>query len=502
LRWIGIAVLVVTTLATVNGLAVAGENRRFSDALHVPGVVAASYTDSLTVPVSYRNPTTGGDVEARYRVAHYDERPRGGERIDLLVDRDDPTSVRRAGAEANIFADIFDLIGLAALLCLVPAIVRLRTARAVRRLIAADTVTFAMLASVGSRRFWRRPLLRLYPLDARPGSPPVCVVPLAWSDGLCIGGAAFPVEVKGSPRPFGLVVARLDSGAVLWPAGRALAVRGPGQSSGMPAERFNPRHPVSSGTRWPLATSPATSKILAFANIAAVLVSALVTLLSLSGAREAATVRKRSQHATALVLARSDSRLTVRYFLGGDGRRASVPIGTNSRYTKGVLYPALVDPASGAVRMAKDPYSPAEPIGTVWVLTAVLTATAVRRPLRRRRLWRASSSGPVRQMWAEAREVTLRSVVVRLREEGDRSGGHCGIVLMPRRLMNARGGPIPVDGSVQVQGALNGSDTPLLGWGGTCHVPSSKMRFTIPVTARPGGFVTRSAPVGRRRRNG
>src|SRR5262249_46901170 len=96
----------------------------------------------------------------------------------------------------------------------------------------------AVVAPRGLHRRWR---MFLYPLDAKAGADPVCAVELMWLPARPSG--AFRVEVKGQPRPFGLVAIRTGD-EVWWPRGRALSSRAtfprPVPVSAMPPPVANP----------------------------------------------------------------------------------------------------------------------------------------------------------------------------------------------------------------------------------------------------------------------
>jgi hypothetical protein len=94
------------------------------------------------------------------------------------------------------------------------------TARAIRRIVTAESSAYAMSAIAIAPALWaKRWKLHLYALDSDGGAP-VCTVPLIAGPGVV---GRFRVEVKGLPRPFARVVPCLaDTGEILWPSGRAL----------------------------------------------------------------------------------------------------------------------------------------------------------------------------------------------------------------------------------------------------------------------------------------
>jgi hypothetical protein len=92
----------------------------------------------------------------------------------------------------------------------------MRTIHATERLVASPAQAYAMEASMTRRLFQFHPRLQLFPLDAPNGTRPVCEVPIIDRR---VRKGTFPVEVKGTPRASGRVVARAADGEILWPSG-------------------------------------------------------------------------------------------------------------------------------------------------------------------------------------------------------------------------------------------------------------------------------------------
>lgn len=194
-----------------------------------------------TVTVSYTDPATGRPV--RDTIDVYDMQrfpPPGATTVDIELA---PGSVReaRVAGDAVSFTWNVDMLALA-LLPLVWLAMRSLHVRSTRRRIAADEPAYRMLGRVQPGRALRPPRLGLWPLDARPGDPPVCAIRLVRHHPHELM-TTVPYDVKGTPRPFGAIIARDVLGTVLWPAGRAL---------GWNRMRFEPPRPAG----WPAPRPP------------------------------------------------------------------------------------------------------------------------------------------------------------------------------------------------------------------------------------------------------
>jgi hypothetical protein len=214
-------------------------------------------------------------VQTTFHVANYGDVPAPGATIAVEVGRDNPRAIRVEGLAVPADEDLVEIASLFALLSLGPLLLRWFSLQRARRLIDRPDKSFVMTAALSAHRRGRRPLLNLYPLDSNPSDAAVCVVPLAASHGLPVGGEYFTVDVKGSPRPFGRVVARLESGEILWPAARALATRG-----------RHSRPTVSLGHAVPTADRPTNIRLVSVARQMPIEVALLGALLLVAGRRD------------------------------------------------------------------------------------------------------------------------------------------------------------------------------------------------------------------------
>jgi hypothetical protein len=255
-----------------------------------------------------------------------------------------------------------------------------RTARLVR----SPETTFAMIGAVApARRLHRRPMLHLYPLDAAAGAPPLCAVPLLTTAGCPVAGPAFPVQVKGVPRPLGRIVARIGDGDdVLWPTARA----GLSGSWRRPARIADPMAPVPVDR----AALPdgvvagrlriRSSTLVALGPYALILGAAVafgllvtgVTLVSAADARRAD--EGRVDGVGEVVDRKGDSGVEVRFTFEGEEHTATAQVLLPSDYTVGRRYPVRIDPDHPTdVRMSRETYDRVEPIVAGW-LPAVVAA--------------------------------------------------------------------------------------------------------------------------------
>jgi hypothetical protein len=361
----------------------------------VTGTVA-DYDGGFDIGVTYRHPDSGEAYEVDTFVSP-DVAPKPGASIDLLVSRADPGSAVVAADRFDTTEGLFahaPLLGLPVLFWLV----RVRWVRRTRKLMASPAPSFAMLGSLRPpRRFGRRCELHLYSVDAEPGSTPVCVVPVLATGGVPVAAAAFPVEVKGVPRPLGHVVARAGD-AVLWPGGRALL----GTRSRLPSART---------TVSPLARRPVRADALAMpswwtmARPEAVIFVLGVALLLFAGA--AVTTNRRGVERllaegipTVGEVVRhegDDDRLVMAYRLPGEQERhAHLTVEWASDYPIGRRYAIRVDRYNGArARLVQDPYDTVEPLG--WAAAPAVVAGGL--VLQRRRWWGRSRRAARAGVW-------------------------------------------------------------------------------------------------------
>lgn len=324
LWWVlGVAAFVLLQFGA-HARAVASDASAFADAAVVPAVAAPVDPDSGVIDLTYQQPSGERTAVAVYAPS-FDERTVVGP-VDIEVSRSDPRAVRLLTDERGYFDEMPYLL----VLLLVPVasyVMRRRHISRLDALVRADQASYAMVAAVvAPGRLHPRWQLCLYPVDARPGSRPVCAVELVWLPLLPDG--AFPVEVKGEPRPFGIVALRAGD-ELLWPRGRALgyATKHP-RPNGLgpfPTEpSANGR--AGSGDGAPARPSLWPARALRIAFLVA-LAAYLWLVQDMSWRDEQAL--ERSQPATATVVAVGDSpstnfELSVQY--DRDGRRESATL--------------------------------------------------------------------------------------------------------------------------------------------------------------------------------
>lgn len=332
--------------------------------LTATATVAEDYGGGDTVGLSYDHPDLGriDDAEAfRSEVPA----PEPGSRMEIAVGDADPYGVVLAGDRYPVESP-GTWLGLAvAPLLVVP--LRWLDVRRSRRLAAGADQSFLMLGVVARPRRRRGLRLHLFPLDAVAGDPPICTVRLLTSAGVPVGGPPVRVEVKGSPRPFGRVVGRVD-GRVLLPRGRALGWSD--RRAALPnADLVAP--PVT--TRVDPWRPPAP------ALLAAVVLGLVATGITLRNWRAAREVQDHGIPVVATITGNgADFSLDLTYRLPGDERRldGSAPVDSPDDWQVGRHYPAHVDPSDPTrARLDATPYDPWEPITWSWLpFAAALTA--------------------------------------------------------------------------------------------------------------------------------
>jgi hypothetical protein len=374
------------------------------DALRVEAVVQT--VDAGSVGVAYDNPLTGQRVETSAPVGGRIDIPAKAARVGVAVDRADPENVRLAGHRP---APGFEGLALALLLGL-PLLwcaIRWWSVRAAERLAGRPAApTFAMVGALAApRRAGRRLCLHLWPLDSPPGAEALCAVPLLVSGGLPVG-AAFPVEVKGSPRSFGRVVARAGD-TVLWPAARTLRapwLRRPAQVEAAPMT-LGPPLTAEMGDTLP----PAIGFLAVHAQVFLGLGGSLVLLLAVGSVTlinrgHADDLYRNGREVIAEVTERGGTSVTVRYTMPGEttARTGRVPVDRPGDQKIGLKLPAVADPVEGApLRFLRERYDAGEPI--MWAaFPAVMMAGLL---LAQLRTWRASARVATRGPW---RVVTAR----------------------------------------------------------------------------------------------
>jgi hypothetical protein len=400
----------------------AHDRRRLARALAVEAQVEPG-RQGRTVPVRYHNPVTDQALDIRIDVWDIARLPEPGERVPLEVDPADPEHAVLAGDRRPATAYVWWYVPLLAVPTLV-AVLRQAGLRRAEALVAREADSFAMLGAVTPPgRLGRRSELHLYAADAAPGAAPLCSVALAATAGTPIGGPAFPVEVKGSPRPLGRVVARAG-GRVLWPAGRALlAATAPHPAAVL--DRFDPvldpaldAADADTDGAMGLPLVPWWRAVGFELAALAALTLAATTVTAVTVARWGAALDLQ-RHGTAVVAEVVDGGTTtvgVAFELDGRAHAARAPVDDPGRYDLGRRYPARVDPADpGRVRLEAEPYDPVEPVVWGW-LPAVATGAAVaRRRWAWRRARRVAAAGPWARLHGSVRRVGAAHALLDLR---------------------------------------------------------------------------------------
>jgi hypothetical protein len=185
---------------------------------HTTAYIAAGWNGGPSVPLAYENPQTHQVVRTSTYVWNDALRPKRVGTVDIDASRTDPKEVRIAGDRFPAATNVPSYLSYIAI-PLAVWLARRRTIHATERLMASPAQAYAMEASMTRGLFQLHPRLRLFPLDVPNGSRPVCEVPIIDRR---VRKGTFPVEVKGTPRASGRVVARAADGEILWPSGRAL----------------------------------------------------------------------------------------------------------------------------------------------------------------------------------------------------------------------------------------------------------------------------------------
>ena len=354
------------------------------------------------VEVRYRHPVTEQVVEAPLHVVRADLEPDPGEAVSLVVRRDDPLSVAVHGDDFPLTTNLL-VYGLWVGGASLPVLARWFGTRRAERLAAGPEPTFAMSGALVASGHLRRCHLELYPLDARPGAEPLCSVRVLTTAQAPLAGRTFPLEVKGSPRPFGRVVAQAG-GTVLWPAGRALGRRG---GRGRPAAAGGPPVPLRPTTapavRWRARRRP-FFEVAAWLTLAAAVVFGAVLASTLSNAADADRTARHGRPVIGEVVGREgDTVVVLRY--EADGSQATrAPADFPRDYRVGIRFPIRLDPDDpGRARLDAEPYDVREPL--VW--GGLPLAAAAWWLARRWRTWRRNLRAARRGPWwrAEGRLV-------------------------------------------------------------------------------------------------
>lgn len=396
--WLPIAVLSVLGWAVAFEDLPASRPARLDPAeeVAVTGRVAGR-TPEDAVEVRYFHPTTEQEVEAEVHVWDGDLVPEQGGTLPLIVRRDDPLAASATGDAMPLTTNLGVYAVLLAGSCL-PAALRRFTLWRTERLAAAGAPSFAMVAVLTPHRRRFRCDLHLYPLDAAEHSQPLCTVAVLTTGQARIGSQVFPVEVKGSPRPLGRIVARAG-GTVLWPAGRAgrrnAYPRPPGPPGPVEPLPAADRPPGGDGLTNPL-LSLRSEVVFVAAALAFLAIVAVATLIGRSDARQVVdhgipVVGEVVRHEGV------DDVVVLRYRANRATHLTKAPADVASDYRRGVRYPLRLDPDDpGRARLDAEPYDAVEPIA--WSTTPLVAALAL---LRRRWLgWRANRRAAEHGPWS------------------------------------------------------------------------------------------------------
>jgi hypothetical protein len=408
---------------------------------------------------------TGQTVEVRVDTWGAADDLRVGDPVALDVDPDDPERLSVAGEHKPPV----DGASLVLILCVPVAACALRwwSVRRTVRLARSGETAFALLGAVApGGRIRRRPLLHLYPVDAAAGDASLCAVRVLNTAGVPLGGPAFPVQVKGVPRPMGRVVARVagvpgapGGGDVLWPAARAAT------AGNLPRPRrvvdVTPPPPVpaadlpgwvASGDRYRQRTSlslglgPALG-LLAFFLLFAVIANGQTVL----AARDADADRVGRDTVVGEVVAKRHAfdhgTVTVRFRYGGLTRSEAVRVADAGDYTVGRRYPVLVDPDNPSdPLLAKERFDRGYQIVFVWLPVIPVAFVAGRSA----RTWQRSRAAARRGPWyrLELWPESADSLVLGDRDAGYVRGAIVGRgVAALRDLWAAGGAPARAPGS-------------------------------------------------------
>lgn len=420
LWWAGLGVLAVCAASMLEVRARVDDRQWLRAARPVQGTsVGSTARQGDDTEVRYVYPVTEQELSVPVYVWDDGLLPTSeGAPVALLVDADDPGDVSLAGDHYPVQWEPIALWGGVVVgVPLLVAATRLRGQRRVRELMATPGPTFAMLGAIAPYgRLGRRCELHLWPLDARAGAPSLCRVPLLTTGHLPVGGPAFEVEVKGTPRPLGRVVARDRSrGELLVPSGVALVHRARARpdSTAVPVP-LPPAQSLAGVVRAPAWWHAATRPLLAVGITGGLLV--LVGGLTVSGLRDARALQ-RGPVAIADVVGIDDwdGSVSVEYQAPEDTvvRYAEISVDYPTDYGVGRRYPVHLDARRRAVRFAREPYDAVEPITWVAIPFAVALGSIVRSLWRWRRV-RTTTNGAFRavETWPVTGSNGVISVVV------------------------------------------------------------------------------------------
>ena len=316
-----------------------------------------------TTQARYTNEVVG-QVVAELDAGGADE----GDAVDVAYDVDDPYRVERLDRRPR--RDLRPWIIIGGLLVAVGSLAAAQwSARRQRRLAADESTVFSMLAAIHHSRLSVVPRLSLYALDSVAGERPVCTIRLADIRVEGPGDACFPVEVKGIPRPTGLVVVRCGDD-VLWPRGRALVAARHRRPARVTTPAIREARNVRQFLAW-----------LAVCGVCGLLVTATVTVVSVRGARVTERWVAEGRRAVATIVSRNEQSVNVNV-IDADGsglRLMAAPVDYPDYYDPGQKYPAVVRDDGTLVRLLAEPYDALEPVLWAAIPTAVILWWGLRR---------------------------------------------------------------------------------------------------------------------------
>lgn len=194
------------------------ERAHLDNGYHLTALIDPSWDGRSSVPLTYTHPQTHEVVRATPYVWNDSLPPKRVGAVYIDVSRLDPKDVRIAGDRFPATTNIPSYLPWVAL-PLIVWVTRRRTIRTTEELMASAAPAYAMEATLSRGPFQLRPRLQLFALDTIGRSQPTCRVSLIDRH---LEAGTFTVEVKGTPRAFGRVVARTAEGEILWPSGRGL----------------------------------------------------------------------------------------------------------------------------------------------------------------------------------------------------------------------------------------------------------------------------------------
>ena len=292
-----------------------------------------------------------------------------GDEIVVAYDADDPYRVEPR--DHHVRRDLAPWILAGGIVVIAGSLAAMQwSARRQRSLAADESTAFSMLGTIHHSKLSIVPRLSLYALDSVAGERPVCTVRLADIRVDGPGDSCFPVDVKGIPRPTGLVVARVGE-TVLWPRGRALVGARHQRPARVAAPEIREAQNVRKFLTW-----------LAVCGACGLLVTATVALVSTRGARVTERWIADGKRAVATIVSRNERSVNVDVVVDDSTRPAvlmAAPVDYPDDYDPGQKYPAVVRADGGRVRLLAEPYDAVEPILWAAIPTAVLLWWALRR---------------------------------------------------------------------------------------------------------------------------